>query len=39
MKNVKKSIASKKGAAVTKMKKAVVGDCSQRVKRPRKPKW
>ncbi len=38
MKNVKRSIASKKGAAVTAMKKTFAGDCSQRIKKPRKPK-
>lgn len=38
MKNVKKSIASKKGAAVTAAKKVFAGDCRQRIKRPRKPK-
>ena len=36
MKNIKRSIASKKGAAVTKAKKSIVGDCSQRIKHPRK---
>ena len=36
MKNIKRSIASKKGAAVTKAKKSLVGNCSQRIKRPRK---
>lgn len=39
MKNIKRSIASKKGAAVTAVKKTFAGDCSQRIKRPRKPKW
>lgn len=36
MKNIKRSIASKKGAAVTAAKKTFAGDCSQRIKRPRK---
>lgn len=38
MKSIKRSIASKKGAAITKAKKSLVGDCSQRIKRPRKPR-
>lgn len=38
MKNLKKSIGSKQAAAVTAAKKTIVGDCSQRIKRPRKPK-
>ncbi len=36
MKSIKRSIASKKGAAITKAKKSLAGDCSQRIKRPRK---
>lgn len=36
MKSIKRSIGSKKGAAVTKAKKSLVGDCSQRIKRPRR---
>lgn len=36
MKSIKRSISSKKGAAVTKAKKNLVGDCSQRIKRPRR---
>lgn len=36
MKSIKRSIAGKKSAAVTKAKKSLVGDCSQRIKRPRK---
>lgn len=38
MKNIKRSIGSKKAAAVTAAKKTFVGDCSQRIKRPKKPK-
>lgn len=36
MKNMKRVIGSKKGAAVTKAKKSLVGDCSQRIKRPKR---
>lgn len=36
MKNIKRSIAGKKSAVVTKAKNSIVGDCSQRIKRPRK---
>ena len=36
MKRIKRSIAGKKSAAVTKAKKSLVGDCSQRIKKPRK---
>jgi hypothetical protein len=36
MKSLKKSIGSKKAAAVTAAKKTFAGDCSQRIKRPRK---
>ena len=36
MKSIKRSIAGKKSAAVTKAKKSLVGDCSQRIKWPRK---
>ena len=38
MKNIKRSIGSKKAAAVTAAKKTFAGDCSQRIKRPKKPK-
>lgn len=38
MKSIKRSIAGKKSAAVTKAKKSLVGDCSQRIKRPSKPR-
>lgn len=38
MKNVKRSIGSKKAAAVTAAKKTFAGDCSQRIKRPKKPR-
>lgn len=34
--SIKKTIAGKKSAAVTKMKKSLIGNCSQRIKRPRK---
>lgn len=36
MKSIKRSIAGKKSAAVTKAKKSLVGDCSQRIKRPKR---
>lgn len=38
MKNIKRSIAGKKSAAVTAAKKTFAGDCSQRIKRPSKPR-
>ena len=38
MKSIKRSIASKKGAAITAAKKTFAGDCSQRIKRPSKPR-
>lgn len=38
MKNIKRSIASKKGAAVTAAKKTFAGNYSQRIKKPRKPR-
>ena len=34
--SIEKTIAGKKSAAVTKAKKSLVGNCSQRIKRPRK---
>lgn len=34
--SIKKTIAGKKSAAVMKAKKSLVGNCSQRIKRPRK---
>lgn len=34
--SIKKTIAGKKSAAVTKAKRSLVGNCSQRIKRPRK---
>jgi len=34
--SIKRTIAGKKSAAVTKAKKTLVGNCSQRIKRPRK---
>jgi hypothetical protein len=37
--SIKKTIAGKKSAAVTKAKRSLVGNCNQRIKRPRKPKW
>lgn len=34
--SIKKTIAGKKSAAVTKAKRSLVGNCSQRIKRSRK---
>lgn len=34
--SIKKTIARKKSAVVTKAKRNLVGNCSQRIKRPRK---
>ena len=34
--SIKKTIAGKKSAAITKAKRSLVGNCSQRIKRPRK---
>ena len=36
MKSIKRSIGSRKGAAITKTKKMFAGDCSQRIKRPKR---
>lgn len=36
MKFTKRSIGSKKSAAVTKAKKSLVGNCNQRIKRPKR---